>query len=96
MEVHSQVENNKEQFSNVGIVVQDNEDEEGGSDTAKILTGLERSYAMDTAALLGGNEYLIKQMLDEIEQLRYNEHELEVLRWALTEVTFLLILKAIA
>ena len=44
------------------------------------------SYAIDTAALLGGNEYLIKQMLDEIEQLEYNEKELSVLKWALTEV----------
>ena len=41
---------------------------------------------MDTAALLGGNEYLIKQMLDEIEQIKYNEKELGVLKWALTEV----------
>ena len=44
------------------------------------------SFALDTAALLGGNEYLINQMLDEIEQLEYNEKELSVLRWALTEV----------
>ena len=44
------------------------------------------SFALDTAALLGGNEYLIKQMLTEIENLEYNEKELEVLKWALTEV----------
>lgn len=86
MEVHPQSENNKEEFSNVEIIVQSNEEEEGESETANILTGLERSYALDTAALLGGNEYLIKQMLDEIEQLQYNEKELGVLRWALTEV----------
>ncbi len=49
---------------------------------------------MDTAALLGGNEYLIKQMLDEIENIQYNEKELAVLKWALTEVIFILILKA--
>ena len=47
------------------------------------------SYALDTAALLGGNEYLIKLMLDEIEQLEYNEKELNVLKWALTEVIIL-------
>ena len=44
------------------------------------------SFALDTAALLGGNEYLIKQMLTEIENLEYNEKELEVLKWGLTEV----------
>merc|ERR1712020_564825 len=48
--------------------------------------GLERSFALDTAALLGGNEYLIKQMLTEIENLEYNEKELEVLKWGLTEL----------
>ena len=42
MEVHSQSENNKEEFSNVEIIVQNNEDEEGESETANILTGLER------------------------------------------------------
>ena len=46
---------------------------------------------MDTAALLEGNEYLIKQMLDEIEQIKYNEKELGVLKWALTEVIWILI-----
>ena len=29
---------------------------------------------------------LPRQMLDEIEQLEYNEKELSVLKWALTEV----------
>lgn len=81
----TQTKNNKEQFSNVEIVVHGNE-EEAESETAKILHGLEKSLALDTAALLGGNEYLIKQMLDEIEQIQYNEKELGVLRWALTEV----------
>ena len=42
MEIHSQTENSKEQFSNVEIVVQSNEEEEGDSETAKLLTGLER------------------------------------------------------
>ena len=42
MEVHSQSENNKEEFSNVEIIVQSNEEEEGESETANILTGLER------------------------------------------------------
>ena len=50
------------------------------------------SFALDTAALLGGNEYLIKQMLTEIENLEYNEKELEVLKWGLTEVKFCILI----
>ena len=43
-------------------------------------------FALDTAALLGGNEYLIQQVLEEAQHIEYNENEKKVLRWALTEV----------
>jgi len=85
MDIYAQ-KDNKETFANVEIVVPGDDEDETESDNVKLLTGLERSYAIDTAALLGGNEYLIKQMLDEIEQLEYNEKELSVLKWALTEL----------
>ena len=41
MVLHSQLEDHKEQFSNVETVVQ-NDEEEGDSETAKLLTGIER------------------------------------------------------
>ena len=44
------------------------------------------SFALDTAALLGGDEYLIRQILEELQRLEYNNNERRVLRWALTEV----------
>ena len=44
------------------------------------------SFALDTAALLGGDEYLIQQILEELQRLEYNHNEKRVLRWALTEV----------
>lgn len=85
MDVYSQKDSN-ESFSNVEIVIPKDDEDDNDSEGVKLLTGLERSFALDTAALLGGNEYLIKQMLDEIENLEYNEKELSVLRWALTEL----------
>merc|ERR1712136_393834 len=66
MDIYAQ-KDNKETFANVEIVVPGDDEDETESDNVKLLTGLERSYAIDTAALLGGNEYLIKQMLEEIE-----------------------------
>ena len=42
MDITSQTKNNKEQFSNVEIVVHGNEEEEVESETAKILHGLEK------------------------------------------------------
>ena len=44
------------------------------------------SFALDTAALLGGNEYLTQQVFEEVKNLEYNQYEKEVLHWALTEV----------
>ena len=44
------------------------------------------SFALDTAAILGGDEYLIQQILEELQKLQYNRNEKNVLRWALTEV----------
>ena len=44
------------------------------------------SFALDTAAILGGDEYLIQQILEELQRLQYNKNEKNVLRWALTEV----------
>lgn len=85
MQVVKPVEGGQD-WANVTIVAPDDQTDAGDSETAKILTGLERSFALDTAALLGGNEYLIKQMLTEIENLEYNEKELEVLKWGLTEL----------
>jgi len=86
MELHVRTDSNSESFPDVEINAPEEEGDELDSDTAKLLTGIERSFALDTAALLGGNEYLIKQMLDEIEHLEYNEKELNVLRWGLTEL----------
>lgn len=56
------------------------------STTSKLVIGLERSFALDTAALLGGDEYLIQQILEELQRLEYNNNEKRVLRWALTEL----------
>ena len=44
------------------------------------------SFALDTAAILGGDEYLIQQILEELQRIEYNKNEKNVLRWALTEV----------
>ena len=41
---------------------------------------------MDTAALLGGNEFLLEESLHEIQNVDYNDNQTKVLRWALTEV----------
>ena len=47
------------------------------------------SFALDTAALLGGDEYLIQQILVELQKLEYNDNEKKVLRWALSEVRYI-------
>ena len=44
------------------------------------------SFALDTAAILGGDEFLIQQILEELQRLEYNKNEKNVLRWALREV----------
>jgi len=56
------------------------------SSTSKLVTGLERSFALDTAAILGGDEFLIQQILEELQRLEYNKNEKNVLRWALKEL----------
>ena len=40
------------------------------------------SYALDTAALLGGNEYLVAQMLDKLAQTPYGDAERRCAKWA--------------
>ena len=40
------------------------------------------SYALDTAALLGGNEYLVAQMLDKLAQTPYGDAERQCAKWA--------------
>ena len=44
------------------------------------------SFALDTAALLGGDEFLIEQLVEELQKLEYNDNEKKALNWALTEV----------
>ena len=44
------------------------------------------SFALDTAALLGGDEFLIEQLVEELQKLEYNDNEQKALNWALTEV----------
>ncbi len=44
------------------------------------------SYALDTAALLGGNEYLVSQMLDKLGQAVYSPLEIKSIRWGLDEL----------
>ena len=46
------------------------------------------SFALDTVALLGGQEHLTQQVLEEINNLEYNQYEKEALHWALTEVRY--------
>ena len=41
---------------------------------------------LDTAALLGGNEYLIKQVLDKLGQVDFTPTEKSVIKWALKEL----------
>ena len=38
-------------------------------------------YALDTAALLGGNEYLVSQMLEKLSQTPYTPEERSALVW---------------
>jgi len=85
MEVISPFEGLHDTFS---IVPQEAEDtiSDNNSNTSKLVTGLERSFALDTAAILGGDEYLIQQILEELQRLQYNKSEKNVLRWALTEL----------
>ena len=51
-----------------------------------IKNGTHFSFALDTAAILGGDEFLIQQILEELQRLEYNKNEKNVLRWALKEV----------
>ena len=44
------------------------------------------SFALDTAALLGGDEFLIEKLVEELQKLEYNDNEKKALNWALTEV----------
>lgn len=37
---------------------------------------------MDTAALLGGNEYLISQMMDKLSGTPYSDDEAAAVKWA--------------
>jgi hypothetical protein len=39
---------------------------------------------VDTAALLGGNEYLVFQLLDKLSQTPYGNEEREAIAWALS------------
>jgi len=50
------------------------------------VMGVEKSYALDTAALLGGNEYLVSQMLDNLSQAVYSGVERAAIKWALREL----------
>ena len=45
-----------------------------------------RSYALDTTALLGGNEYLVSQMLDNLSQAVYSRVERAAIRWGIREL----------
>ena len=42
---------------------------------------LEFKCILDTAALLGGNEYLIQQMLDKLCLIDYKEQESKAIDW---------------
>lgn len=53
------------------------------NDQSDHVTGIEKSYALDTAALLGGNEYLVSQLLDDQHRTLYLPEEIDVLKWAL-------------
>ena len=42
---------------------------------------------MDTAALLGGNEYLVSQMLEKLSQTAYSPEERSALDWAIQRLS---------
>jgi hypothetical protein len=44
------------------------------------------SYALDTAALLGGNEYLVSEMMEKLSQTVYSRVEKEAIKWGLREL----------
>ncbi|XP_040579259.1 uncharacterized protein [Lepeophtheirus salmonis] len=50
------------------------------------IEGLERCYALDTAALMGGNEYLVFEIIDKLTQCTYNKEESLALKWALSKL----------
>lgn len=50
---------------------------------SRIVSGAEKCIALDTAALLGGKEYLIAQILEDSAGLVYTEGEKACLEWAL-------------
>jgi len=83
MEVISLLEEIKDTFAEENFTKEGLKDQ---SVSAKLVSGLERSFALDTAALLGGDEFLIEQLVEELQKLEYNDNEQKALNWALTEL----------
>ena len=45
----------------------------------------ERSMVLDAMALLGGNEYLVQQMIERLSETQYNEAEVAFIRASLED-----------
>merc|ERR1712062_160160 len=53
------------------------------SSDALLVLGPERSRALDTASILGGNEFMLSQTFHELHDKMFTSEDLELLKWAL-------------
>merc|ERR1712156_394394 len=51
--------------------------------SSTLITGPEKSHALDAASLLGGNEIMVAQLLKDQESRTFTDEEKLVIQWAL-------------
>merc|ERR1712062_967057 len=52
------------------------------SSDALLVLGPERSRALDTASILGGNEFMLSQTFHELHDKMFTSEDLELMKWS--------------